>query len=617
MAIENNKVLEYVKKRFSASEKANSGEIDRFARYYDLYRGRRTQRNYTGMADLFIPEPHRIVKRKTAKMVNSIKAINVLPEGVSDKDAAKTAATLASFLTRKLSLKNFYRAWIKESRIVGAAWARITWDVSREEADKPWKGYKIDMFSVDRVFINPKKTMLDIFQGKLDYAIFNYEADLDSLKGNKNYDKTQLELMGKTDGKGWVETALSQARQIFQSGASSAQRPNLSREHDIKEYWGKYDGDDMLFVIADDKFVLRNEKNPYADILDNPIPAVMMPASVEPNEISPIGDIEPNESLFNELNDTRNQRMDTVTLNIDPAKEILRSAYISDKDLIARRGWTIKTDIPGGLRFIPPDMQGVRAAIDEERIIRGDIQQSTGVLDFAQDSDVQAGVSVDTARGALIAKGESDILTEDEIDIVKEALKQFWVIMIAYAQNFLDRSFTMRLTENGNEEFFKMSKESLQGSLDIDPVIETLQDKTTRQQINIMLLNIAKDIPGAKIGKFFTDVVEVVKDNINIEDYFDPNFQPAPASPNVSVSLKGDISELQADQIYKTIPGVDPVFGDPIMSREGRNLMAGILPEDEEDAKVKNLNADTDKKLSETVNNLMPAEEKEEVGEVE
>jgi len=344
-------------------------------------------------------------------------------------------------------------------------------------------------------------------------------------------------------------------------------------------------------------------------VLDNPIPFVMFPASVEPFEIAPIGDIETNESLFNELNDTRNQRMDTVTFNIDPIKIIDRDANIKKSDLVLRRGAVIEADSVDAIKYVSPDMQGVRAAIDEEQIIRGDIQQSSGVLDFAQSSEVQSGVNIDTAKGALIAKGEADLLTEDEIDIVRQSLKRFWRIMLAYSQAFLDKKFTIAIREGGADQFHEIDKKSIQGNMDVDIDIQTLQDKTTKQQMAILLFNQAKTVPGANIAKFFTDLLETFKEDIKIDEYIDPNYQPTPEQPNVSISLKGDLTQLQAGQVYKTVPQVDPVYADPIMYAEGRKMMSGELPETEKDVDISKTRAETDKITSETIKNLQEPNE--------
>lgn len=595
-----NSSLEHVKIAYRASKNVNQVEINRFSRYYALYRGRQVTKNYRGLANLFVPEPHRIVVRKSAKIVNAIKAIRVRPQSQNDIENARKATIVMNYLSERLSMTNFYRSLIKESRILSMSWAKVTWDAGQETDGQQWRGFRIDPFSVDRIFVNPTATIIDMFTGKLDYLIAEYDANIDDLKANKNYSKDILEKLSKTAGNKKPETNLSQQRQINRQGAADRAEPFPNQKHYVQEFWGKKDGKNMIIVVVDNEHVIRDEENPYESILTNPIPFVPFPASIEPHETYPIGDIEPNESLFNELNDTRNQRMDTVTLNIDPAKIVLRAAQIDEKELVAKRGWTIHSNVQNGITFVPPDMQGVVAAINEEKIIRGDIQQSTGVLDFAPQSDMQAGINIDTARGAVIAKGEADVLTQEEIDITKESLKMMWRIVLAYSQKFLTEPFKMRIVENGQEAFMEANNEAIAGNFDMDIEMETLQDMTTRQQMGILLFNQAKEVPGAKIGKFFTDMLLNFKENVNIAEYYEEPGPTAPAPPNVSISLKGDLTGLQAASIYSTIPGVEPKWADPITTEEGRQLMRGDLPE------VKK--AEADKLQSETKKNLAQAD---------
>lgn len=586
--------LQLVKERYNVAKASSTLDLTRFAKFYKLFRNRQTTKNYNGLANLFVPEPYRVVRKKTAKLSRAIRKIKVTPEDKGDIQAAQAGSRLMNFLRGKLDWFVLERTAIQESRIVGLSWVKAVWLLDKEEEDAPYKGFDLSMETADRVYLAPKTTILDVFQGNIPYLVHEYDADLATLKKNPNYKQDQLAVMEKSGGsEGQQPSALAQSREMFNRG----QQKDVSgkRKFNIKEYWGKipttntdtngnqvsaeYDG---LVVVADDKWVLRDDKNPYAEILDNPIPFRPFVANPVGEELYPIGDIEPAESLFNELNDTRNQRMDTVTFNIDPPKEILKAAQIDKKQLVARRGWFFESAVPNGVRFIPPDMQGVAAAVNEEKIIRGDIQQVTGIIDFSQDTEVQAGISVDTARGAIVAKGEADEITEDELEILKVCLKGLYRLVLAYAQAFLDRPFAVRVVENGIEQFFNMTNADIKGNLNLDIEMKTLQDKTTEQSIKLMFLNIAKTTPGAKVGKFFTDALEAIYEDVNISEYYEEPPPAAPEPPKVSISLKGELTQLQASQVYATVPGVDKQMADPIMTQEGRALMRGQLPEYEQ-----------------------------------
>ena len=593
-------VKDLVVNRFEAGRQAAIPYITRAAKYYRLFRNQQTVKNYTGLANLFVPEPWRVVSRKTAKLANSINRIKVAPETPQDEEAADTATHLMNFLRRKLGWSSVERIAIQESRIVGMSWLKVLWNINKEDPKAPYKGFDLSFDTVDHIILPPDLTIQDIVTGNIPWLIHYYQTELADLRQNPNYDQEALanleQRSGNTGSRKSMATVLEQARTMF----TQAQRQytiKQSKKFNIYEYWGflpqeTYDEKgqkltkqvDSLVVLADRDVVLRNTANPYAGVLDERLPFVPFVGRMVGQETWPVGDIEPSESLYNELNDTRNQRMDTVTLNIDPAKEVIRGANIDEKDLVARRGWVIKSSIPNGIRFIPPDMQGVRAAIEEEKIIRGDIQQATGIIDFTQNTDVQSGVNIDTARGTLIAKQETDILAEEELELLKMSLQKLYRIILSYSQTFLDKEFTIRLMQKGTQSFSTISSDRIKGNLDLDIEMQTLQDKTSVQSMKLLLLNQARETPGANVGKFFTDVLEVLNDgDIQIAEYYQPP-QPQPEQPKISVSLKGDLTQMQAAQVYKQIGGVDPEFGDPLMTAEGRNLAKGIHPE-ETDAK--------------------------------
>ena len=596
--LNDSKILELVRRSANDGKTSSALDFERFARYYKLFRNKQTNKNYTGLANLFVPEPYRIVRKKTAKLANAIKKIKVTAESQNDIESAKTNTHLLNFLRRKLNWFLTERSAIQESRIVGLSWLKVLWLVDKEEEKKPWKGFDVSMETADKVLLAPGTTMADVFEGHLKWLVHEYETDIETLRNNPNYKEIDLDLLEQRGGAKMEESSLAQAREIFQSGQKKGVK---KKSHKIQEYWGKYtvkdkEGD-YLCVVADEAIVLRKDTNPYEEILDNPIPFVPIVANMIGNEMYPVGDIEPAESLFNELNDTRNQRMDTVTLNIDPAKEIVRGANIDKNQLVARRGWVIESNIPGGIRFIPPDMQGVAAAVNEEKIIRGDIQQVTGALDFSQDSNVQAGVSIDTAKGAIIAKSEADEQTADDIEVLKVSLRMLYRTVLAYAQNFLDRSFTMRVVEQGQEQFKPVDSQSIQGNLDLDIEMETLQDTTTKQQINLLLLNQARTIPGSNIGRFFIDTIESIKglDNINIQEYYQDPGPASPPPPSVSISLRGELNPLQTGDIAIQA-GVQESSNDPILNKDLRELMRGNLPEDvdKQDKQVETLQKQMD-----------------------
>ncbi len=590
--------IHLVKECRNRAKVAVTKDLERFSRYYKLVRNKQVDKNYTGLANLFIPEPYRIVRKKAAKLANAIRSIKVRPEGPQDVQSAIASSQFLNWLRRKLNWFMLEKMAIQESRIVGLCWIKCLWNVGKEEQDKPWKGFDLSVATVDQILLSPNTTIMDVFDGNIDYLIHEYESDYNALELNPNYDETALSILKtRTGGNRKEGNVLQQSRVMF----TMSQNDKKSDKFKITEYWGRHDGKDYFIVLADDNVVLRFGENPFVDLLEHPIPFVPIVANGFIQEMFPVGDIEPAESLFNELNDTRNQRMDTVTLNVDPMKIIVRGANIDKKQLIAKRGWIVESNIPGGVQVVPPDMQGVAASINEEKNIRGDISQVTGTLDFAAGSDVQAGLEIDTARGTIIAKGESDSSLEDEMNTLKVCLTMLYRIVLSYAKIFLDREFMMRITEKGEESFIPMSREAIQGNYDLDIEMRTLQDKTTEQQLQLLLFNQAKTIPGANVGRFFTDVLNSFKEDINISEYYQEPQPQGPPPPSISVSLRGDLNLAEVDEIYKTMPGVDPKAADPLFRKEFRDQMRGNDPAEMDKEKHE---AEVLKLQSETIKNI-------------
>ena len=565
------KARDIIKNFYNSGTKASSLDFQRFATFYKLFRNKQTTKNYTGLSELFIPEPYRIIRKKTAKLANAIRSIQVKPGGKNDIESSKIGTHLLNFLRRKMNWHMTERTAIQEARITGLSWVKSTWNLGREKLEQPYLGFEFNFATADHVIVDPETDILDIFEGRLKRLLFEYDADFESLEKNPNYHKDILALLKNEGASKKESSSLDQARLSFQRSPITESN---NKKFAIWEFWGRIDGKDMIIVIANKKHILRYDLNPYIDILVNPIPFIPFVGNPVGRELYPIGDIEPAESLFNEINDTRNQRMDTVTLNIDPMKILLKGANIDKKQLTARKGWYVESSVPNAIQVVPPDMQGVRAAIDEEKIIRGDIQQVTGVLDFAPGSDVQAGIEIDTARGAIIAKGEADVLTEDDITILKLSLQMLYRNVLAFAQEFLDRNFTIRVVEKGVENFYDVDKGSIQGNFDLDIEMKTLQDKTTDQQLKLMLLNIAKTIPGAKLSKFFVDVLEAFYENVNIAEYYEEP-QPTQETPKINVSLKGELNPLQVADIAQQA-GASKESGDPLLNPELRKLMGKL-----------------------------------------
>ncbi|KKK68206.1 hypothetical protein LCGC14_2946390, partial [marine sediment metagenome] len=342
------------------------------------------------------------VERGTAILFKAIKKIRVIGQGKEDREPADLNEKLISFENRVLGLKNIRDLWVQSARIYGTAYSELTWNIDKEEEDRPYKGLEWQLVPGEQIRFNPDHVVGEPFR----WVIRNVEvpfSDVKKMIKSKGFNKDQLAAVRNSSHLGSTGSSLG----------GKTKRDSLDTSDDttlmtnLKRYYGPYspkvDGDeeDYLIIVANDAHTIKEVKSPYAEILDDPIPIFELPIYPIPGEPYAYGDPAAIESLYTELNDTRNQRMDTVTLNIDPMKIVTKAANIKKSDLIAKRGWVVESNLPGAqaIQVIPPDMQGVIASVNEEKIIQGDIDRTLGIPSFGAATPVAGDVTTDTATG--------------------------------------------------------------------------------------------------------------------------------------------------------------------------------------------------------------------------
>src|SRR3990167_3609098 len=566
---------ELVKSRYLAGEKASRKQKSNFDRWFRMYRNERVSANYQGFSNIIVPKPFEKVERGTATITQAIKRIKVNGEGPEDKQSAALNEKLIEFEERMLSIPQIRKQWIKSARIHGIAYLKATWSVSKEEPDKPWKGIDIVIPDPKSIYFNPDHTPDKPFR----WAIHEQNVPSAEIEKNKQFSKAKLSDVKQSSSLGGRKD-----RNLLTTRTSEDVFDTTTLMVNIKEYFGPFRKNESsleepyYIVLANDNTVLYSAPSIYSKILSNGIPIFPMNTYVVPHEAFPMGDIEAAESLFIELNDTRNQRMDTVTLNIDPAKIVLKAAQISEADLVARKGWVIRSNIPGGVSVLPPDMQGVVASINEEKIIQGDIDRTLGIPSFGASTPVAGDITTDTATGVNAILQAQDIISGSVLEEVKSALQKFYRAILAYNQTFIDREFKISLVSDAGPESFNINPQAIAGNMDLDVEVEVVGNRLARRAEALQALQVGSKIPGSNMGKLWEDYL-ATHDKYNIAEYYQPPQPAPPEPPKVSVSLSGQLGGVQAASIYGTIPGVNKKFADPIMTEEGRQMIRGTLPE--------------------------------------
>ncbi|KKK49018.1 hypothetical protein LCGC14_3139310, partial [marine sediment metagenome] len=211
--------------------------------------------------------------------------------------------------------------------------------------------------------------------------------------------------------------------------------------------------------------------------------------------------------------------------------------------------------------------------------IQGDIDRTLGIPSFGTQTPVMGDISQDTATGVNAMLQAQDVVSTFILSKVKHSLGKVYRAILAYNQEFIDRNFKISVLGKEGPELKDVSKARIKGNLDVDVEVELMSDLFLRRQEALAALSIGKGIPGSNMAKLWEDYLDTY-DRDNFEDYYQPPQPLPPEDPKISVSLKtAELNELQTAEIYKKIPGVNPKFGDPLMTQEGRAMMRGDLPE--------------------------------------
>lgn len=575
------KATAMVQSRWVVAEKVHNKQVANWDQWFRMFKCERVNSNYDGLSNIVVPKVFEKVIRGTAVINQAIKKIKVNGQEENDKESAELNEELIDFENRVLEFKNVRDLWVQSARIYGTAYTELTWDMGKEEEDRPYKGLDWQQVPGEQLRFNPDHVVGEPFRWVIRQIEVPFNDVRKMMEKDKSFNKDQLAAVKGSSHLGSLGSPLG--GKTKKGGVDMSDDTTLMVT--LKRYYGPYspevDGDeeDYLIIVANDAHAIKVVESPYAKILDDPIPVFELPIYPVPGEPYAMGDPAAIASLYTELNDTRNQRMDTVTLNIDPMKVILKAAQIDEKELIARKGWVVHSNMPNAVEVIRPDMQGVRASIDEEKIIQGDIDRTLGIPSFGAKTPVMGDISQDTATGVNAMLAAQDVVSNFILSKVKLALRKVYRAILAYNQEFIDRNFKISVLGKEGPELKSVSNASIKGNLDVDIEVELMGDLFMRRQEALAALNIGKGIPGSNMAKLWEDFLNTY-DRDNFEDYYQEPQPVPPEDPKISVSLKtSELNELQTAEIYKQIPGVNPKFADPLMTKEGRAMMRGDLPE--------------------------------------
>jgi len=498
--------------------------FDKFVEYYKLYRSyidEKDKREHG--ANLFIPYTFHVIETVTPKVVNSLFStrpyVQTIPLGVDNKTREQRSEKMNKLLDyqfqQKIKLVPKITDVIKTALMYGTAITKQGWKFKKKNiiTKKPKKVLNIELpiytevmeevvvndepmiqnIPITDFFFDPAGTDIDDCR----YCIHRYYEDLHVLKEKqqKGFFKNVDKLDKDTTYIGDSETDM-----LTHIGLSNTE--NRKKGVEILDYWT----DDWRVIVANRSVVIYSGRNPYyhmkkpfARWIDTPVP----------NEFYGIGEIEPIVHLQQELNTTRNQRIDNVSLIINKMYSIIKGSGIDPNQLISRPGGFIEVDSHDDIQELK--FQDVtKSSYQEESVIKNDIDRTLGVYDTARGSSPERRETATTM--SILADASADRFKIKTLQIENGGFHEMINQIIRLNQQFIDRPVEINIVGDDRQVITdKVTPEEIAGEYDIVAVgssMESLANKEIRRNQLIQLYNIIAGNPMINEREFLRRLLE-------------------------------------------------------------------------------------------------------------
>jgi len=482
-------VASKVIKKYKDAEMARNLYDTKWDECYNMYRFKKKNAVVKGRSNFYIPYAFSNVETVFPRLTAKQPSFLVKPRTPNDVESSEVMKALLEYAWETLDADDVVKRWVKSALIYGTGVVKVTWvkktkDTSDEEAEldvlgKFKKFIKRDSKKV--IYDDPCISNLDIRSVYVDpeavtaedakYIIHKYWATKGELESNPNLQVTDDIVYGATNDQ-------------ISRGLNETQKTNLSSSNqcEVLEYWE----DNKLIVIAGGK-TIRDDVNPYKH---KKKPFVFFVDQIDDQVIYGIGEVEPIFGVQNELNTLRNQRMDFNNIVLNPVWKI-RQGAVSDVNSIKFT--------PNHKIIHQGDENSVKAldmptpphtSYKEEESIRADLQQITGVSDYAKGTE---GVSVnDTATGIELIQDAANQRFNAKLRNLESSLAKVGELLRDLYIQYITDEKTIRITEKEGFSFQTFRKGDIKGEYDI--VIEkdsTLpSNKSTQRTEGMNMYNV-------------------------------------------------------------------------------------------------------------------------------
>lgn len=407
--------------------------------YWDNYlgvRGAKAQ-EITGheLSSLFVPKTGEKIDWLTAKykqaMYNYRPIVNIVARLLENKFGAEILNEMVDYqLFHVPNMRRKINDFLKDAFIRGSGVVKCFWDNDL---------YQPSFDSIPRrdCYIDPYARYID----EARYVIHRFYRSKEELWYSGLYDEKVIQTLIDAGTPIKAEEG-GRTEQLDTEGVELT--PSQEGRYEIWEYWTKeglitvanYIGKDSKGKSIDGKLIIR-KKEKFFDI--GRIPFVAFIYNPKPNEFNGLGIAERIEQLQEEMNATRRQIRDFISLTIAPQGIVARGAFSrweKEKMMENVPGEVFESDFVNvGDVYRPmlrPNMP--TTALQEMAIITQDIDQATGIFEHAQG---QQFTRRETATTTVSLLQRADLLFGSNFeDFAEQFLKPLAKIFVELNQQY-------------------------------------------------------------------------------------------------------------------------------------------------------------------------------------
>lgn len=525
--------VQHISDLYQSTKQWRDSQESRWKRFYKLYRNYRDVSTTPYKSNIFVPyifsKVETVVPKMLGTLFNTRPIISVQPRKGASEDMSILLEQLLEYQLDEDQLEFFSKIleFFKECAIYGSSFAKI---IPKFNDDELSSFNYIDIEPIDLFHVFPDYRAKSIRRMKyiIQLSYIDYD-DLEMMARSGFYQNVE-ELLGKLENISSVDE-YKKNRLTSVGILDEYAFDSVRRVVEILEYWDR----DYIYTVGARRELLKKEKNPFGGLL----PFIMARYVPVQQELYGIGIPEIAESLQEELNDVRNQRMDNVNIIINRMFVANKYADIDFDSLISYPGNVILSNDINAIRDLTtPDV--TQSAYREEEIIKRDIDSATGEYPYSAGEPPQRR---ETATGIVKLQQASNIRFDTVVKMLEfTVLRNIAKMFLWLDYHFLEPVEFAKIV--GEEEFQKRNGQAFYDQ-DINEVLKlynfqpmgssTTAVKEVRLQQMMQcyqLFNGDQFINQLELRKMLLDALDIKSQSRLIQQTPQPNATMVPGQPN-------------------------------------------------------------------------------------